>query len=313
MQAALKNLKPSGNSALYGSCFFFASMALSVKLCTQPSALLGEHHIPAIQVVFFRSFLCMLLLLPQLRRDLKTYPMGLRHIKPMLLRSLAGGLAMIAYFSAISRLPLATAVLLNYTSPLWAGLFAFVFLNEALSAGLLLAYPLALTGVLMVVGGPGVSDDLPAVGLGLASAVLAGAAYTALRGLRGTPASIVVTGLCLVSSIVVAPVCYANYVPPTMGEWALLWACAISSAGAQVLMTLGFRTSKTAAASTVGLATVAISGLLSCLLLGEMLGLKQWLGIVLLLWATSQTGRRSLLSRVVRLANVSWRRPAYRH
>ena len=93
----------------------------------------------------------------------------------------------------------------------------------------------------------------------------------------------------------------------------LLWVCGLASAGAQVLMTLGFRTTKTAAASTVGLTTVAISGLLSCLLLGEMLVLKQWLGIALLLWATSQTGRRSLLAKVVRTANVSWRRPAYRH
>lgn len=302
----------SGSSALYGSCFFFAAMALSVKLCTQPSALLGEHHMPAVQVVFFRSFLCMLLLLPLLLRDLKTHPIRLHHLKPLMLRSLAGGFAMIAYFSAISRLPLATAVLLNYTSPLWAGLFAFLFLNEALSAGLMLAYPLALTGVLMVVGGPGASDDLGAVGLGLASAVMAGAAYTALRGLRGTPASIVVTGLCLISSIVVAPFCYANYVPPTTAEWGLLWTCGISSAGAQILMTLGFRTSKTAAASTVGLATVAISGLLSCLLLGEMLAVKQWIGIAVLLWATSQTGRRSILSKVVRTANISWRRPVVR-
>lgn len=301
----------SGNAALYSSCFFFAAMALSVKLCTQPSDLLGEHHLPAVQVVFFRSFLCMFVLMPSLLKDLKTHPVRAHHIKPMLLRSLAGGLAMIAYFSAISRLPLATAVLLNYTSPLWAGLFAFLFLNEALSAGLLLAYPLALTGVLMVVGGPGLGDDLPAVGLGLASAVLAGAAYTALRGLRGTPPSIVVTGLCLVSSVGVAPFCYANYVPPSATEWGLLWACGLASAGAQVLMTLGFRTCKTAVASTIGLATVAISGLLSCLLLGEMLGIKQWLGIAVLLWATSQTGRRSILSKLVRTANISWRRKAF--
>jgi drug/metabolite transporter (DMT)-like permease len=313
MFAALKNLRLSGSAALYASCFFFAAMALSVKLCTQPSDLLGEHHMPPVQVVFFRSLLCLLVLIPSLLKDLRTHPVCARHIKPLMLRSLAGGLAMIAYFSAISRLPLATAVLLNYTSPLWAGLFAFVFLSEALSAGLLLAYPLALTGVLMVVGGPGVSDDLPAVGLGLASAVMAGAAYTALRGLRGTPASIVVTGLCLVSCIAVAPVCYANYVPPTATEWMLLWGCGLASAGAQVLMTLGFRTTKTAAASTVGLTTVAISGLLSSLLLGEMLVLKQWLGIAVLLWATSQTGRRSFLSKLVRTANVSWRRPAYRH
>lgn len=313
MLSTFNKFIPANSTALYSSCFFFASMALSVKLCTQPSELLGEHHLPAIQIVFFRSFFCMLLLLPLLMRDLKTHPIGRQHVKPMLLRSLAGGLAMIAYFSAISRLPLATAVLLNYTSPLWAGLFAFVFLQEMLPLGLILAYPLALAGVLLVVGSPGVNHDLPAVVLGLASAVLAGAAYTALRGLRDTPASIVVTGLCLVSTIVAAPLCYINYQAPSNAEWALLWFCALASAIAQILMTVGYRTVKTAAASTVGLATVAISGLLSCLVLGELLSIQQWIGIIVLLGATSQTGRRSFFSRWLRLVIVFWKRPAYHH
>lgn len=309
----LKDLKFQGNGALYASCFFFAGMALSVKLCTQPSALLGDHHISSLQVVFFRSFLCLLLMAPLLMRDLKNFPLKLNMLKPMLLRSLAGGVAMIFYFSAISRLPLATAVLLNYTSPLWAGIFAYIFLSEALSVGLVLAYPLALTGVLMVVGGPGVSDDLGAVGLALGSAVMAGAAYTALRGLRGVPSSLVVSGLCLVTSVFTAPACYLNYVPPTSTEWALLWTCALASAGAQILMTIGYRYSSTAAASTVSLATVAVTGLMSCVFLGEVLNVTQWVGIGLLLWATSQTGRRSVLAKVVRTLMVRGRRPAYRH
>ncbi|MBT9585088.1 EamA family transporter [bacterium] len=311
MVSSLKD--PNGNGTLYGACIFFATMALSVKLCTQPSALLGEHHMSPLQVAFFRSFLCLLLMAPLLVRDLKSHPIRATMVKPLLLRSLAGGLAMVFYFQAIARLPLATAVLLNYTSPLWAGLFAFLYLGEALSVGLVLAYPLALTGVLMVLGGPGCYDDLGGVGLALASAVMAGAAYTALRGVAGTPPSIVVSGLCLITSLCTAPACYLNYVPPTQIEWGILWTCALSSAAAQILMTLGYRTSSAAAASTVGLATVAVSGLLSCLILGETLHLKQWTGIAILLWATSQTGRRSLLTRWMRALNVSWRRPAYRH
>lgn len=291
--------------ALYGACFFFALMALSVKLATQ--------QLPAVEVAFFRSFLCLLLMIPMLIGDLKRFPLSRKMFLPMLGRSLAGGLAMVAYFQAISRLPLATAVLLNYTSPIWAGVFAFLCLNECLSLAVVLAYPLALTGVLLVVGGPGACDDLGAVGLGLLSAVLAGAAYTALRGLRGTPPSIVVSGLCAVTAVVTAPWCFAHYQSPDHGQWGILWLCALSSACAQILMTLGYRTSSTAAASTVGLATVAISGLLSCVVLGELLSLRQWVGIAVLLWATSQTGRRSLLARVVRLTLVAWRRPALRH
>ncbi len=69
MVGDLKNPEFNGNnSTLYGACFFFATMALSVKLCTQPSALLGDHHMGSLQVVFFRSFLCLLLIAPLLVR-----------------------------------------------------------------------------------------------------------------------------------------------------------------------------------------------------------------------------------------------------
>lgn len=302
-----QSIKLPAQTSLYGACLFFAAMALTVKLLTQVG-----HEMPSMQVAFFRSFLCLILVLPFALRDLRTKPLSVEMAGPMLLRSLAGGLAMIAYFQAIAGLTLATAVLLNYTSPLWAGLFAWLYLSEALSLGILLAYPLAFTGVLMVVGGPGGAQDPVAVGLGLISAVLAGAAYTALRGLRGTPPSLVVFGLCLVTAVITAPFCYFEYQPPTGTEWGMLWFCAASSAAAQTLLTLGYRNNKAASASTVGLATVAVSGLLSTLVLGEMMSLFQWLGIALLLWSTSQTGRRSLLSRVVRTGLVAWRRPALR-
>lgn len=309
-----KEYKVSAQWPLYLACFFFASMALTVKLATHPgehaAAWLGQHNLPVMQVTFFRSALSLVFVLPLLFRELKTYPLTRDKFKPLFLRSLAGGLAMIAYFQAIARLPLATAVLLNYTSPIWAGIFALIFLGETLSAGVLLAYPLALVGVLMVVGGPGAPTDLGGVILGLLSAVLAGAAYTALRGLRGTPPGIVVSGLCLVSMATTGPFCYMQYQPPTPTEWALLWGCGISSAFAQVLLTLGFRRCSTASASTVGLATVAVSGLLSALVLGESLGVSRCLGIAVLLWATSQTSRRSALAKVARGWWILWRRPA---
>jgi drug/metabolite transporter (DMT)-like permease len=294
---------------LYAACFFFALMALSVKLVTSPGWA-STDALPALQVTFFRSALCLVLVFPLMCRELKSYPVTRDKCKPLFLRSLAGGLAMIAYFQAIAKLPLATAVLLNYTSPMWAGLFAWLFLHEALSAGVVLAYPLAFAGVCLVVGGPGATTDGPGVLLALSSAVLAGAAYTALRGLRGTPPGIVVTGLCSVTMLVTGPLCYASYQPPTASEWGLLWLCGAASAVAQILLTLGYRVSSTASASTVGLATVAVSALLSRVVLGDQLAPGQWFGMLVLLWATSQTGKRSVLARTVRGWYVLCRRPS---
>lgn len=266
-------------------------MALCVKLLTG-----GEHDLPSIQVAFFRSFLCLLLMVPSLMMERQ---LASAWSRPLLMRSLAGGLAMIAYFQAIDRLSLANAVMLNYTSPLWASLFAWLLLNERLSPAVLLAYPLALSGIIMVVGAPGAVTDPAGFLLALLSAVLAGAAYTALRGLRHSSPTVVVGALCALTSLLTAPMCWACYQAPTLMEWVLLWTCAGASFAAQFLLTLGYRWSTTASASTVGMATVGTTWVLAWLVLGESLSAHQISGVLLLLVATSQTSPHSFLGRLI--------------
>ena len=279
---------------LYLACVFFSLMALCVKLLTGDG-----HDLPVMQVAFFRSFLCLALIAPVLPAAFRS---GAPCPQALLLRGLSGGLAMICYFHAIDRLTLSCAVLLNYTSPLWAALFAFLSLRERISLGFVMAVPAALTGIAVVVGAPGMPDDPGAYLLGLGSAVLAAGAYTALRGLRKSSPALVVAALAGVTCLLTGPFCYQTYVAPTGIQWALLWSCAACSALAQWFMTLGYRWSSTAAASTVGMATVATTSVLSLLLLGEPLSTQQLLGVTMLLWATLQAAPNTLLERALAAA-----------
>ncbi|HOU54124.1 MAG TPA: DMT family transporter [Myxococcota bacterium] len=105
----------------------------------------------------------------------------------LLLRSLFGWSAMFLYFFAIERLPLSTATVLNYASPLFVALLSGRVLREGATWRLVPWIGLALGGLVLLVGAvpPG---DVPAAALGLASALLAALAYLVVRRLSATEA-----------------------------------------------------------------------------------------------------------------------------
>lgn len=94
---------------MIGASLAFAAMGVCVKLA-------AERHIPLGQIVFYRCFISLVLIYAYLRfRGLSlTTPNWKAHV----FRSASGVVAMATLFAAISLLPLATAITLQYTYPL---------------------------------------------------------------------------------------------------------------------------------------------------------------------------------------------------
>jgi drug/metabolite transporter (DMT)-like permease len=102
-------------------------------------------------------------------------------------RGLFGGLAALLYFLAIELIPAGEATLLNNTFPVWAVVISFFMLGERPTIHLALALLVASVGVFLVLGGGGMSIGLGRGELlGIASAMLGGAAVTSIRALRAT-------------------------------------------------------------------------------------------------------------------------------
>ncbi len=74
----------------------------------------------------------------------------------------------VCYFTAITMMPLSTAAILLYTSPIWIMLMSVLFFREKLNGKKLLALALAFTGCVLVSGisGEGISLTGLLVGLG---------------------------------------------------------------------------------------------------------------------------------------------------
>ena len=98
-----------------------------------------------------------------------------------MVRSIYGFGTLVCYFYAISALPLADAVALSFTRPIWAILISALVLKEALTGRKLSATALGFVGIVLIAEPTGTLE--PATFVALASAIFAGLSIVAIRQL----------------------------------------------------------------------------------------------------------------------------------
>ena len=220
----------------------FATMGVCVKLASASYA--------STEIVFYRGLvgLVMIAVVARLNGQSLATPVPAMH----LWRSVVGVTSLCLWFYAIGRLPLATAMTLNYMSSVWMALFMMggaVMLGSArVDSRLVAAVLTGFVGVALILR-PTVEQDQIWHGLaGLASGVLAAMAYlqvTAL-GRAGEPETRVVFYFSLGGVVVGA----ALSVPSGFSEhsWeglGLLLAVGILATVAQLMMTRAYATGRT--------------------------------------------------------------------
>jgi len=192
------------------------------------------------QAVFLRNLFGLLFLLPLLYRSEGGLSLRTQYPYRHLARSLFGLAAMYCFFYALGKLPLAEAVLLNFTAPLFVPLAAYFILGERASRRVLAAIALGFGGVLLVLK-PSVSLYSGAAMVGLASGALAGLAMVMLRKLVATePAGRVVLYFASIGTTLSAAPALAHWHPlPVAAIVQLAGAGAFATTG-QYLLSKGY-------------------------------------------------------------------------
>lgn len=259
------------------SAVSFGVMAFAVKLASKT--------MPAAQVAFFR-FLFMLLPLaaPGLLRQALTW----QRRDLLIYRGVFGGTAVLLYFLAIEHVPVGTATLLNYSSPIWAVPLAAVTLGERVRPALLVPFALAVVGMGLVTGALTPGGGLTSVGIwelaGFLSSLLSAAAVVSIRAARRTEGSWAIYGsFSLCGLLVCAPFALADPRWPTARETGLLVVVGLSSIAAQLLMTHAYRWVTNLQAGVFAQLTVVLSTILGVALLGDRFGAPELAGTVLAL------------------------------
>jgi drug/metabolite transporter (DMT)-like permease len=260
------------------SAVFFALMALAAKLAA--ARLSGGE----VAFVRFAVMLVPVLAVPRLARKAVEF----QRVDLLLYRGFFGGTAVLLYFLAMAHIPVGIATLLNYTSPVFSVAFAALFLGEAVDRRLVLPLAAALVGMALAAGGGGGPGQLLRFGrweiVGMASAVLSGAALAAIRAARRTEGSWAIYGsFTLFGLLATAPFALAGFQRPTAREWLLLLAVGACSVAAQLLMTWAYRWVTNLQAGVLSQLTVVLSILFGATFLGDRPAPLQIVGSLLTL------------------------------
>ena len=149
---------------MLGSTMLFGLMTVAIRLASET--------LHTFEIAFFRNFFGLVAALPLLLRHgpglLKT-----TQWPRYLFRCAVGVVSMLCGFWAIGHLPLAQAVALSYSTPIFVTIAAVVFLHEQVRARRWAAVALGFVGVMIIVR-PGTAGFSAGTLVALAAAVLSG-------------------------------------------------------------------------------------------------------------------------------------------
>jgi drug/metabolite transporter (DMT)-like permease len=209
-------------------------------------------------------------------------PLATGHLKAHFWRGLSGFAALVLFFYAIARLPLATAVTLNYTAPLFLAALSAWWLRERHARGLVGAVGLGFVGIVLLLR-PQVQGQawLPALA-GLVSGMLAAVAYVNVKqlGKLGEPEWRVVFYFTLLATAGGAAwMAVAGFHRPQTSDWPWLVGIGVTATLAQLALTRAYHRGRTLTVGSLAYATVGFSALYGVLLFGERLPLPAWIGM----------------------------------
>jgi drug/metabolite transporter (DMT)-like permease len=256
----------------------FAGMGVFVKL--------GAAHFSSAELVFYRSVFGLVALWFVLGRA--SAALATPHWRGHLWRGLTGLASLATYFHVITELPLATAVTLNYTSPLFLAIVTTWLLREHLHWPLASAVAVGFLGIALLLRPTLHADQLGIGLLGLASGFFACMAYINVRelGRRGEPDWRVVFYFTLICTVLTGLWMLAQgFHALTPQNIPLLLGLGLTATLAQLALTRAYRTGKTLVVGSLSYSTVVFSSLFGMLIWGELLSPQAWAGVGLVVLA----------------------------
>ena len=280
---------------LLAGCFW-GSMGIFVRKLSAFG--FSSIQIVSIRVTLAALFFSVLLLF----RDRSGFRISLRDI-PLFLGLGFGSILFftVCYFSAISIMPLSTAAILLYTSPIWIMLMSVLFFRERMNGRKVLALALAFAGCVLVSGISGEGLTLKGLLLGLGSGIGYGL-YSILGtvALRKYSPYTVTTYTFLFAAAGSWLVCrpenmIARFSGADSLSWLLFFCCLTALVTAVIpflAYTLGLRTVEASRAGILATIEPMVATLVGILVFSEPLTVLSGLGMALILAAVILLNRK---------------------
>ena len=262
---------------MLGASVAFACMAAGVKLAAM-------HGVPLGQMLFYRGLISLLVMGAYMYWTDVSF--STPHWSAHLQRGIASYIGLIAYFAGIMYLPLASAVTLNYTSPLLLASMLLVIHRERPPVPMALAMFSGFAGIVLLLRPSYDLSQWFGVALALGSALAAAIAALNIRSLGklAEPTARTVMLFSLFITLGAVP-WYLASKPAQIdlhGALCLLGVGVFATIG-QVLLTLAYQHGHTMLVSLLGYSQVVFTTLIGIALWGDHPGLNGWLAISLII------------------------------
>jgi drug/metabolite transporter (DMT)-like permease len=290
MRAAFETLSPSLRAMIMMlvALLLFTLMGVFIKLSAE--------RLPVMEVVFFRNFLAVILLLPLV------WHAGIASIRmnrPKLFigRAVINAIGMICGFTSLTMIPLAENTALTFTSPIFVTIGAVIFLGEVIRMRRVMAILFGLFGALVILR-PGFTEVSLGALLALASALTIALASLLVKKMTETETSIAIvfwmvmiqTPLTLIPSAMV-------WQWPDQLSWVFLWGMALCGTVAHILFTKACGLVEITSLQPLEFAKLPFSVVLAWLIFGEWPEIWVWIGGAVIFAATAYITRREAVAR----------------
>lgn len=249
--------------------FGFSAMNLLVRIASE--------ELPLFQVTFFRNFFAFAFMLPWLFRvgvpGIKTTRLKLHFI-----RSVIGITAMLVWFASVSWLPMAQAVALNFTVPLFATIGAAIILKEDVKLRRWGATTMGFIGVLVILR-PGIGEFSVLMLLPILAALLMAGSIMAVKSLtktETTSATVFYTTIFMTIISFVPAVMVWEW--PSLNVWYAVIGLGMIGAISNLLVTKALAIADASAIMPFDYARLPFMALMAFLAFGEVPDFWTWIG-----------------------------------
>jgi drug/metabolite transporter (DMT)-like permease len=268
MRRALAN----GPIMMFSSAVLFSIMAIMVKALSS--------SVPAAEIIFFRAFISVAIITGMIA--IGKVKFKIKEKGKAAFRGIMGGISLVLYFNAITLTSVSNAVLLSYTSPIFASIFSNIYLKEKLTKEMAAFIICAFLGMFLIF-----QLDYASLNIGdlfaLISGITSGIALVSIRELRKTESSwMIVLSFVFFGTIFSLFSLNGNVVMPSASTLFILLMIGIFGTAGQLFQTYAFKSCSTALGGVISMSSVVITMMLGILIFHDYLTLNMIIGAILI-------------------------------
>ncbi|MGB3588406.1 MAG: DMT family transporter [Tunicatimonas sp.] len=252
--------------------FLFACMNVLVKMVS---------HIPAVEAVFFRSLISLVMSYSVLRIQ-KVNMWGNNH-KWLIARGAFGAVALVLYFTLLQDIPLATAITLQFLSPIATAILGMLLLREKVWTLQWFFFLITFIGMLIISGFEARMEPIHLL-MGIIAAVGSGMAYTIIRKLSYSEHPLVIVlYFPLVTLPITGILSVYDWVQPTGWDWLVLLGIGVLTQFAQYFMTKSYQAEEVSKVANLNYLSIIYALSFGFFFFGETFNLLTYVGMVLVI------------------------------